>query len=127
MGLPDRVTTVLEHLWGISVKVFDRCDLELHHLRGNAGGASSLHRHAKMANAFHCTKGTLRIVQHPAPNREKIDILGPGASCSVAAGIPHRLIWMSDGEAYETYTGEITEGDIERIEPGWRPGEGDTP
>ena len=116
--------TVLRHLWGTSVKVFDRSDLELWHLRGNAGGASSLHRHEKKANAFHCTRGVLRVIQLPADNRQKIDILHPGASVSVAVGIPHRLIWDVDGEAYETYTGEIIEGDIERMAPGWRPVEG---
>lgn len=90
---------------------------------GTAGGASSLHIHRGKANTFIMVEGALEVWSRDG----LIASLCEGDTVCVPAGEPHRMVWRSSGVVLELYHAlpnmRIDLADIERMEPGWKPGE----
>ncbi len=122
----DSATLVNRHTWGWSrhLLVTDKFDLAL--ADGHAGGASSMHTHRGKHNTFLVLTGTVEIV---GADGEVLALLNPHDAYTAPVNVPHRMVFVTDATLYELYypvagNGGIDLDDIQRLDGGWKPGEG---
>lgn len=115
-----------QKLWGTTETIFLNAQLQIDHVRGLAGGASSMHLHRGKANTFIVVRGVLGV-------RFSDDVLwrvlAENESFTVRPGIKHRMTFLADCEAIEVYHAEpgtkIDPVDIVRFDEGWAPKPGE--
>lgn len=121
MNAPASDGRIVQKLWGTTQRVLLTPKIQIEHICGRAGAASSLHLHQHRHNYFVVLSGCLRI--EVLADQEHAVRLNRGRSLLVHAGILHRMVFVEDSEAVEIY---FTDGppvdpeDIRRLSPGWR-------
>lgn len=126
--------------WGKSQHLYICQNTDLALALGRAGGASSLHVHRDKHNIFVVQFGVIELW---GPGEKFIaQVAGPGdahivsrmsehpyvqTAYMVPAGVPHRMVFLTDARLHELYQAVLGRmldlDDIERLEPGWKPGE----
>lgn len=111
-------------IWGSVRHIFDG-PVSVSLLRVNAGGYSSIHRHAKRFNHFFVVSGCLKIRLYSDNGPDRVGatkILRAGESCTVRPGTLHKFETVESGQIVETYwTRDGTPAeheDIERVSEG---------
>jgi len=115
------------HRWGVSEYLYVGATAALSVAYGKKGGASSKHYHRHKHNTFIVMQGTVRVVSEKGPAGLTV-ALGPQESFTVAAGVLHRMEFVTDAvlhEVYQAIPGYAVElGDIIRLDNGWPGGDG---
>lgn len=106
-------------VWGKTVSLFEKNNVEIHRIEILKDGICSMHRHKHKHNAFFVESGKLMIeVEKADYDLKDVTIIGPGQMASVPPGEFHRFIAMEDTVAYEIYWVELSSKDIERRDVG---------
>jgi len=122
----DSPTLQNKHTWGTSRHLVVTEQFDVAHAIGTARGASSLHVHHSKHNVFLVLTGTVEIL---GADNEVLTRINPHESYTAPAGVPHRMAFVTDATLYEFYYpvddngGTIDLADIQRLDPGWEPGE----
>lgn len=103
-------------IWGYTSKIFSKNNVEIHRIRGQLGGKSSMHRHVSKWSMFFVEVGCLKI------RIEKNDyaltdetVLLYGESIIIKPNEYHSFeVMVQDTVAYEIYWTELDSNDIER-------------
>ncbi len=122
----DSPTLQNEHTWGTSRHIVVTEKFDLAYAEGHAGGASSMHTHRNKHNVFLVLTGEVLI---EGADGDPLAVLCPHTAYTAKAGVPHRMVFLTDATLYELYYpvdengGTIDLGDIQRLDKGWKPGE----
>jgi quercetin dioxygenase-like cupin family protein len=105
--------------WGRTSPIFNKNNVEIHRLEGNAGGFSSKHEHSHKYNMFFVESGKIRIVTWKDPSgKPDSTVLTAGETCTVPPGYYHMFEVVEDCVAYEVYWVELLTDDIVRANSG---------
>lgn len=102
-------------VWGFTSEIFNKNNVEVHRIVGNAKSYCSKHKHEHKYNMFFVEYGEMTI-QRWKNDYELIDttILKKGQSCIVPPGEYHKFLVDNTCIAYEFYWVEIDSKDIVR-------------
>ena len=102
-------------VWGCTSEIFNKNNVEVHRIVGNAGSHCSQHKHDHKFNMFFVESGAL-VIKRWKSDYDLVDEthLGSGSSCVVPPGEYHQFLVMEDCVAYEFYWVEIDSKDIVR-------------
>lgn len=104
-------------IWGSTVKLFDRNNVEVHRIEAKDGGYCSKHWHKYKFNLFYVESGRLWIRQWLANGNSSDIALVAGESLTVRPGVLHRFEALENTVAYEIYWAELDD-DIYRESEG---------
>lgn len=107
-------------VWGRTISLFQKNNVELHRIEVRAGGYCSKHYHNHKWNAFFIEDGCLEIsVWKRDTGLCDVTRLGSGEMMYVPPGEYHRFRGVAPlTKAYEIYWVELSSSDIERRESG---------
>jgi mannose-6-phosphate isomerase-like protein (cupin superfamily) len=102
-------------IWGHTSEIFNKNNVEVHRIVGNAGSHCSEHMHDHKFNMFFVESGSMTIKRWKR-DYDLVDttILDAGQSCTVPPGEFHQFRVLEDCVAYEFYWVEIDSKDIVR-------------
>ena len=113
-----------EKVWGRVRHIFEG-PVQVSLLSVNAGGYSSIHRHACRFNHFFVVSGMIRVRLYSGGNHDHVTQtwkLYAGDSCTVRPGVLHKFECVESGQVVESYwtdDGSPAEiADIERLTEG---------
>ena len=92
-----------KHKWGHSKLMLCNGVIQVEHLRGWQGGASSCHRHLHKDSFFWVLSGRLSIQAGPLGDEAVLADLSPMDTCEVPAGWWHRILFLEHTSAIEVY------------------------
>jgi len=109
--------------WGKTRHLYRDRNVSVAEVLGIARSASSLHVHHHKHNTFAVLAGLIEVWARSG----LIGCVRAGEALLVPAGVRHRMVFMQDTllhEFYQALPGKTLDlGDIERLDPGWKPGE----
>lgn len=109
-------------VWGTTVPVFNKNNVEVHFVDIKKGGYCSKHYHKSKYNRFEVLYGKLKITiwKDYGNNKilEDVTIIKAGQSCIVEPGDFHRFEALENTQALEIYWVELNERDIVRYDHG---------
>lgn len=110
-----------EKVWGRVQHIFVSPHAAVSCLEVRAGYRCSRHLHSQRANLFAVLEGQIVVEIWPNGRSELIE-LGPGDTCTVPSGVPHRFRVLQSGRVVEVYWpdrgGEVSMADIHRFDVG---------
>jgi mannose-6-phosphate isomerase-like protein (cupin superfamily) len=96
--------------WGVAETILRTKTFAVEKITVEAGGYCSMHYHSGKRNLFHLLSGSLLVVEIPSPRHPKIrgytELIGPGASRWVEAGVMHQFWCRVPTVAIEIYVPE---------------------
>ena len=102
-------------VWGITSKIFDKNNVEIHRIVGKAARYCSKHKHDHKFNMFFVEKGEVNIrIWKNDYDLVDTTILKESQSCIVPPGEYHQFEITKDSIAYEIYWVELDTKDIVR-------------
>ena len=101
-------------VWGTTMPLIQRPQLEVHSIFVNAGGYCSKHKHQSKINAFYVEEGELEIHRWNDYNLVDVTVLYNEDVAIVPAGEYHMFNARTDTKALEIYWSELHINDIER-------------
>lgn len=108
-------------VWGYTVPVFNKNNVEIHYLEIENGGFCSKHLHKHKYNQFMVIDGQLKITiwkDYGIKILEDVTFIKSGQSCIVPPGDNHKFEAMEDTKALEIYWVELRDDDIIRKDHG---------
>ncbi len=106
-------------IWGNTLEIFNKNNVEVHRIFIEKGGYCSEHEHRHKFNAFHCESGEVHIYAWQ-PNNDLVDVtvLKAGDSTIIHPGIFHQFKAREDSVVYEIYWVELAKDISRRTEGG---------
>jgi|TARA_R110002012_G_C11495894_1_gene596720 quercetin dioxygenase-like cupin family protein len=101
-------------VWGTTIPLIQRPQLEVHSIFVNAGGYCSKHRHQSKINAFYVEEGELEIHRWKDYDLVDVTVLYTEDVSIVPAGEYHMFKARRDTKALEIYWSELSLNDIQR-------------
>lgn len=102
-------------IWGSTISIFNKNNVEIHRIVGKKGGYSSTHLHKHKYNLFFVEFGKIKINIRKDYGLVDSTILGPQESCTVDPNEFHSFEILEDGTVvYEVYYVTIDGKDIVR-------------
>lgn len=101
-------------VWGTTIPLIQRPQIELHSIFVNAGGYCSKHCHQSKINAFYVEDGELEIHRWKDYDLVDVTVLYAEDVAIVPAGEYHMFKARRDTKALEVYWSELSLNDIER-------------
>jgi quercetin dioxygenase-like cupin family protein len=101
-------------VWGTTIPLIQRPQLEVHSIFINTGGYCSKHRHQSKINAFYVEEGELEIHRWKDYDLVDVTVLYTEDVSIVPAGEYHMFKARRDTKALEIYWSELSLNDIQR-------------
>ena len=105
--------------WGETSLLFSMNNVEIHRIKGHAGGYCSKHKHQNKYNLFYVERGQIRVrVWKKDYDLVDITTLNPGETTTVKPSEYHRFEVVKDCIVFEVYYTLLDSDDIVREDVG---------
>lgn len=106
-------------VWGNTVGIFNRNNVEIHRIEAKKGGFCSKHKHNHKYNMFYVESGVLEItIWKNDYSLVDTTVIKAGEATTAAPKEYHRFKALEDAVVYEIYWTELSPSDIERENTG---------